>query len=125
MNPKSAAYVWGGRLLSGVPCLMLAFSAAMKLMGGAELEKGFAHMGLPASQAMGLGVVEIACTVLYLIPRTAVLGAILLTGFLGGAIEAHVRVGDPFVVQFLLGVMLWGGLYLRDERVRGLIPWVK
>lgn len=94
----------------------------MKLIGGPELEKGFAHLGWPMAVAMPLGIVELLCTVLYLIPATAVLGAILLTGYLGGAIATHVRIGEPFLVQLLLGVIFWLGLYLRDERIRALIP---
>jgi hypothetical protein len=117
---KYAAYA-----LSYLPCLMLAFSAAMKFMGGAEFEKGFAHLGWPLTLAMPLGVLELACTSLYLIPATSVLGAILLTGYLGGAMAAHVRVGDPWVVQLLLGVALWGGLWLRDARLKALIPLKK
>ena len=112
-------------MLSGLPCLMLTFSAGMKFVQPAGFADGMKHMGIPLEQAVGLGILEVLCTVLYLFPRTAVLGAILLTGYMGGAIEAHVRVGDPFVVQFLLGVMLWGGLYLRNEKLQGLIPWVK
>lgn len=72
--------------------------------------------------AFGLGILEVACVVVYLIPRTAVLGAILLTGYLGGAVATHLRVGDPCFGPILLGVVLWGGLFLRDPRLRTLIP---
>lgn len=104
---------------------MLLFSAAMKFKGGPEFEQGLAHMGVPASLAMPLGILELTVTLLYAIPRTSMLGAILLAGYLGGAMMTHIRVGDPWIVQFLLGVIVWGGLWFRDERVRKLIPIVQ
>ena len=113
---------WIGHILSLLPCLLLLFSAVMKLVKPAGTAEGFAHLGVPLTQATGLGILEIACTVVYLIPRTAVLGAILLTGYLGGATVIHLRVGDPFIMQPLLGVLLWGGLFLREPRLRALIP---
>jgi hypothetical protein len=125
MAKQTKTVTWVSWVLSGLPCLMLGLSAGMKFVQPAGFVQAMEHMGIPLGQAVGLGVLEVACTVLYLAPRTAVLGAILLTGYMGGAIEAHVRVGDPFVVQFLLGVMLWGGLYLREERLQELMPWVK
>ena len=70
-------------------------------------------------------MLELSCTIIYLIPRTSVIGAILLTGYLGGAIQTHLRVGDAFVAQFIFGVVIWGGLYLRDTRLRALIPFRK
>lgn len=111
-----------GWIMSILPCLMLLFSAVMKLAHPPQLDEGFAHLGIPVSQALGLGILELACTVIYLIPRTAVLGAILLTGYLGGAMEAHVRLGEPVVTHILLGVVLWGGVFLREPRLRALIP---
>ncbi len=93
---------------------MLFFSAAMKLKGGPDLATGFEHLGWPAALAMPLGVLELSITILYLIPRTAVLGSILVTGYLGGAVAAHLRINEAWFIQFLLGVMLWGGLYFRD-----------
>lgn len=116
---------WVGRVLSALPVLVLLMSATMKFVRPTGFDDGLAHMGLPASLVAGLGVLEILCTVIYLVPRTAVLGAILLAGYLGGAIAIHIRVGDPFLVQFVLGVMLWGGLYLRDARLQAFIPLVR
>ena len=81
-----------------------------------------AHLGLPESLTIPLAVLEIACVLVYLIPATSVLGAILLTGYMGGAICTHLRVGDPFVVQIAVGVLVWLALYLRDPRLRALIP---
>ncbi|MBL8239908.1 MAG: DoxX family protein [Bryobacterales bacterium] len=117
--------LWAGRVLSALPVLVLLMSATMKFVRPAGFDDGLAHMGLPLAVVPALGVLEILCTVIYLVPRTAVLGAILLTGYLGGAISIHVRVGDPFVIQPLLGAMLWGGLYLRDARLQALIPLVR
>jgi hypothetical protein len=85
--------------------------------------KGFEHLGWPLGLAVALGVVELACVVIYLFPKTAVLGAILLTGYLGGAVAAHVRLEEQFAMPVILGVMLWGGLYLRDIRLRALLPF--
>lgn len=120
MSP--AASLWAGRILSILPVAVLTMSAVMKFVQPAGFADGMAHMGVPLPLAPALGVLELACTAIYLFPRTAVLGAILLTGYMGGAIMTHVRVGDPFIVQLLLGMMLWGGLYFRDARIRELIP---
>jgi len=117
--------LWGGRLLSALPLLMLLPSAAMKFLKPPEVIEGFVRLGYPESLALGLGILELACTAVYLIPRTSVLGAILLTGYLGGATATHVRVGDPFsmfIIPVILGVLVWGGLFLRDPRLRALIP---
>lgn len=85
--------------------------------------EGFTKFGYPESLLRVLGIVELTCTIIYLIPRTAVLGAILLTGYLGGATATHARVSDPsFVMPVICGVLIWLGLYLRDLRVRALIP---
>lgn len=113
---------WSGRVMSALPVLMLLMSAAMKFMPPPDAAKGFEHLGWPMSLAAPLGVVELACTALYVIPQTSVLGAVLLTGYLGGATATHVRVGDPFFMPIVLGVLIWGGLFLRDPRVRALMP---
>ena len=122
MISTSKKMLWGGYALSVLPALLLCFSAFMKLSKNPEAVQGFKDFGYQDSAVIGIGVVELVCTVLYLIPRTAVLGAILLTGYMGGAIATHMRVGEPFIVQFMVGVILWGGLYLRDERLRALLP---
>jgi hypothetical protein len=95
----------------------------MKFAPNAEATQGFKDLGWQMSAAVPLGIVEIACAVIYLIPRTAVLGGILLAGYLGGAIATHARVGQPFVIPAVLGVVFWLGLYLRDSRVRALVPF--
>ncbi len=117
--------LWTSYVLSAAPALMLIFSGAMKLSGVPQLAEGFAQLGWPLSLAIPLGILEIVSTLLYLFPRTAVLGAILLTGYMGGAIATHVRIGEPFVLQLLLGVAVWGGLYLRDRRLQELLPLVR
>jgi hypothetical protein len=114
---------WIGRVLSTLPVLMLVMSAAMKFSGSPQvLEVFVGKLGYPQSIIVGLGILELSCTILYVIPRTAVLGAILLTGYLGGAISTHLRVGEAFVAPLGLGILVWAGLYLRDERIRALIP---
>jgi uncharacterized protein YndB with AHSA1/START domain len=113
--------VWAGWILGVVPVLMLLLSAVMKFLKPPALAEGFTHLGYAEDLALGLGILELFCTVLYVIPRTSVLGAILLTGYLGGATATHVRVGEPSAAPVLLGIVLWVGLYLRDERLRTLL----
>jgi hypothetical protein len=114
---------WTGLVLSGLPVLLLLLSASMKLSHPPVVVETFVgKLGYPASMLPALAMLELFCTVVYIVPRTAVLGAVLLTGYLGGAVATHVRVGDAFVVPLLLGVLLWAGLYLRDERIRALLP---
>jgi hypothetical protein len=120
--PVSKAALWAGRVASALPVLMLVFSGVMKLVKPAPVVEGFAHLGWDDQLALGLGILELGCTTIYLIPRTAVLGAILLTGYLGGAIATHVRIGEPYFLQAGLGVLVWLGLYLRDARLRALLP---
>lgn len=122
MNQPSKAMLWGGRIMSALPVLMLLFSAAMKIAKAAPVMEGMPKMGYPEHLAVPLGIVELVCTILYVIPRTSVLGAILLTGYLGGAVATHVRVEEAFIGPFLFGVFVWGGLWLRDTRIRDLIP---
>jgi hypothetical protein len=110
--------------MSAVPVMMLLVSAGMKLAPAPGLAEGFAHWGWPMSKAVGLGLLELVCTLVYLVPRTSVLGAILLTGYLGGATATHVRVDDAYFATPLLGALVWGGLYMRDERLRALLPFV-
>jgi len=115
--------LWVIYLLSALPVVMLLMSAVMKFAKPAFVVEGFAHLGLPEKLAFGLGILELSCTVVYVIPQSAVLGAILLTGYLGGAILTHLRVGEPIFMQIIFGVAIWGGLYLRDPRLRAFIPF--
>lgn len=118
----SKKQLWAGRILSAVPVLMLLFSAAMKFAKPPAFVEEFARLGYPERLALGIGILELACAVVYAIPRTTVLGAILVTAYLGAATATHVRVGDPFYMPVLLGVLVWTGLFLRDERLRALLP---
>lgn len=120
--PVSKKMLWAGYILSALPVLMLLMSAVMKFMKPPSMAEGFTHLGLPEGLALGLGILELACIIIYLIPRTCVLGAILLTGYLGGATLTHLRVGDPFFAPVIVGVFVWGGLFLREPRLRALIP---
>ncbi|HZE72893.1 MAG TPA: DoxX family protein [Pyrinomonadaceae bacterium] len=116
---------WAGLIISALPALFLLMDGIMKLIRPAIVVEATVHLGYTASVILPLGIVLLACTVLYLIPRTAVLGAILLTGYLGGAVATHVRVGEgvfPIVFPIILGVLIWIGLYLRDDRLRALVP---
>ena len=120
-TPVSKSALWTGRVLSVLPVLMLLMSAGTKLAQTPEVVKGFADW--PPGIAVKIGILELTCTLIYLIPRTAVLGALLLTGYLGGATAVSVRMGGPvFIMPVALGVLVWGGLYLRDPRLRALIP---
>lgn len=114
--------VWAGWVISVLASALFVVSAVLKFAGGPEVEKGFAHLGIPLSMRLPLGTLEITCTAIYLIPPTAVLGAILMAGYVGGAILTHWRVGDPFITQILLGLLLWLGLYLREPRLKPLLP---
>jgi len=117
---------WPGRVLTAVPVLFLAFDVTIKLMKIQPVVDSFTQLGIPVELARVVGTVELICLVLYCIPRTAVLGATLLTGYLGGAVLTHLRIGSPLLSHTLfpvyLGIMLWGALWLRDLRVRVLIP---
>ena len=126
--PISNAAMWTGRILSGLVVLFLLFDGAIKLVPISAVTETMEQLGYPASAdlARGLGVLTFLCTMLYALPRTSVLGAILLTGYLGGAIATHLRAGSPIfshlLFGFYLGLMVWGGLYLRAPRLRALIP---
>ena len=122
MEGASGKIVWTGRVITGVVSLLLFFSASMKFVGGAEVKEGMAHLGLPESMMIPLGILEATCTVIYLIPATSVLGAILLAGYMGGAICTHWRVGDPFVGQIAIALVIWLAIYLREPRLKALIP---
>ena len=124
--PISKKRLWAGRILSGLLALFLLADSVGKFVKPAAVVEGTVRLGYHESIILPLGIVLFACTVLYLIPRTSVLGAILLTGYLGGAVATHARVGDPLFSHVLfpvyLGVMVWGGLFLRDARLPALIP---
>jgi hypothetical protein len=116
-----------GVVLTTLPALFLVFDGVMKLANVAPVREASARMGWPVPTMPVVGALLLACLAIHLVPRTAFLGAVLLTGYLGGAISAHVRLGDPLLSHTLfpvyLAVMIWGGLYLRDARARALAPW--
>lgn len=115
---------WGAHAVSALPVLFLLFDGVAKLMKPAPVVEATVALGIPESALLGLGLLLLGCLAVYLVPRTAVLGAVLLTGYLGGAIATHVRTGpDLFSLLFpvILGGLLWGGLYLRDVRLRALV----
>lgn len=124
-TPISKAALWGGYAMSVLPSLFLLLDGVMKLFKPEPVVKATIELGYPESVILGLGIVLVSCTILYLIPRTSVLGAILLTGYLGGAVASHVRHEDgAFAILFpvVFGALLWGGLVLRDARLRALLP---
>jgi hypothetical protein len=120
--------LWTGRILSGLVVFFLLVDAGFKLIRPlpAPAVEAFGKLGYPVEFAAGIGILLLSCVALYLIPRTSILGAVLLTGYLGGAVASHVRVGDPWFSHALfpvyIGLLAWGGLYLRDQRLRALIP---
>lgn len=121
-NKATKAQTVAGWIIGIIPCLLLLFSSVMKFVRPPGFSEGMEHIGWTESKATGLGIIELVCTLVYLVPRTSALGAILLTGYMGGAIATHLRVGDPYFVQPVIGIMLWMGLYLREPRLRFLLP---
>ncbi len=119
--------LWTGYALSGLVTLFLVFDAGIKLMPFQVVNDTMVQLGWPPETARLLGVLTLVSTILYIVPRTAVLGAILLTAYLGGAIATHVRIGNPLFTHTLFGVYMalfvWGGLWFRDARVRALVPF--
>lgn len=121
----SMGRVWTGRVLSILAVLFLLFDAVGKFMVPAPVAQAFARLGLPLSLSIGIGVLLAVSTIIYAIPRTAVLGAVLLTGYLGGAVAIQMRAGSPTfetVFPVLFGVIVWAGVYLRDCKVRAVFP---
>jgi len=119
---QSKKMLWTGRIISGLVILFMIVDSVGKVMKFAPYLEGTVRVGYPASLVVPLGIVLLICTVVYAIPITSVLGAILLTGYLGGATATHVRVGQPFWFPVMMGVLLWAALFLREERLRALIP---
>jgi hypothetical protein len=121
----SKGKLWTGRVMTSVAVLFLLMDGIMKLAKPAPVIQGTLELGYPETVIVGLGVILLVSVLLYAVPRTAVLGAILLTGYLGGAVATHVRVGNPLLSHTLFpvyfGILIWGGLALRDERVQKLL----
>lgn len=113
--------LWGGRIASGLVAFALTMSAIMKISKAPPVIEGFTKFGFPEGTIRPIGIVELACVVLYLVPKTRLFGAILVTAYLGGAVVTHVRAGEPFVTPIVLGILAWAGLTLRDPRLRDLV----
>lgn len=128
MSSTAKSMLWAGRVLSGLSIMFLLFDCIIHIMNLPMVTEAFTQLGYNPSVALPLGIVELICLVLYVVPRTSVLGAILLTGYLGGAVATHVRVGDPLFSHILfpvyVGIFVWGGLFLRNQKLREVI-WPK
>ena len=123
--PVSTTRLWIGRTIGALAILFLLFDGVIKVLQLAPATESFAQLGYPVGLTLGIGVLELACLAAYALPRTAPLGALLLTGYLGGAVATHVRAGSPLfsvVFPLIIGALLWGGLYLRDHRLLALVP---
>jgi hypothetical protein len=121
-SPKSSAS-WAGRIVGALPALAMIMSGAMKLSHSPKVVDMFVHkFGYSEDSLLGIGILELACVLVYAVPRTTFLGAVLMTAYLGGAVATHVRVSDAFVIPVVLGVLVWVGLYLREPRLRALAP---
>jgi len=123
----SPGVLWTGRIISGVAVAFLTLDAIGKLLRVQPVLDGTRQLGYPVEVVFGLGVTLMSCVLVYLVPRTAMLGAVLLTGYLGGAVATHVRVSNPIFTHALfptyVAALLWGGLMLRDARLRAFVPW--
>ena len=123
--PASQKMVWAGHIISALTILFLLFDSIIKVLTLAPAVEATTQLGYAESLVFGVGIIELACLVLYIIPQTSVLGAILMTGYLGGAVATHLRAGSDLlslVFPVIIGLLLWGGLFLRDNRLRTLIP---
>ena len=123
---NAGARIWAGRVLSALAILFLAFDTTGKLLQLPAVVRGTVELGYPASSVFVIGAIQLVCLLAYVVPRTSLIGAVLLTGYLGGAIATHLRVGNPLLSHTLfplyLAALIWGGLYLRDRRLRALLP---
>jgi hypothetical protein len=123
-RPSKKWMLWAGRVVSALPIFALVMSSIMKLSHAPQLAGMLSgHLGFPESALTGIGVLELLCIALYAIPATSVLGAVMVSAYMGGAVASHVRVGDPYLVPILLAALAWLGLYLRHPRLRTLLPF--
>ena len=127
MHPISPKSLWTGRILTGLTIAFMLLDGAMKVLKAQVAVQGTVQLGYPESLVAGIGAALLVCTLFYAIPQTSIFGAILLTGYLGGAVATNVRVGAPVFSNILfpvyIALMAWGGLYLRDERLRAIVPF--
>ena len=122
MESNFSKTMWAGRILTVLVVLPFLFSCFMKLSGNPQMLEGVTHLGWPQDMVITLGILEATCVILYLLPPVSVLGAILLTGYLGGAISTHLRIGEPVYIQVVIGLLIWGALFLREPRLHDLLP---
>jgi hypothetical protein len=126
-NPTSKKMLWAGRILSGLVVLFMLFDSVIHLLKPPMVVDAFVRIGFPVNLSVTLGVILLVCVILYAIPQTSVLGAILLTGYLGGAVVTNLRAGGSLFGETLFpvyfGILVWGGVFGRDARVRALIPF--
>lgn len=118
----SKKLVWTGWGISVIVSLLFTMSAVMKLTGGQQVLEGLAALGMSETLLLPLAILELTCMVIYLIPQTSVLGAVLLTGYMGGAICTHLRVSEPIVIPVIIGMLVWLGIYLREKRLWAVLP---
>ena len=117
--------LWTGRILSILAVLFMLFDAVGHLLKPAPVVQAFLQLGFPLSLSICLGIIQLVCVLIYVVPRTAILGAVLITGYLGGAVAIHLRVGNPFfecIFPIIIGIFFWAGLLLRDGRLRAMFP---
>ena len=128
-SPISKGKLWTARIMSGIAVLFLVFDCAIKLIKESHAVEGTVQLGYPESSVVIIGIIETICLALYVTPRTSILGAILMTGYLGGAIATHVRLENPLFSHVLfpiyIAILLWGGLYLHDRQLQALVPFRK
>lgn len=119
---QSSKTLAAGRILSAIPALFLFSGGINALLGVGFVVQGFEHFGFPSTALLGVGLAELACALLYVIPQTSFLGALLMTAYLGGAVASHVRMGEPYFPPIVFAIVVWIGLALRDPRTRALLP---
>jgi len=120
--PVSKKMLWAGIIISALPTILFFVTGVFPFINPAAAQAGTAHMGYPASAGIVISILEIGCAIIYAIPRTSVLGAILLTGYLGGATASHIRIGEPPVAPLVVAALIWLGIYLREPRLRAVLP---
>jgi hypothetical protein len=119
---QNKAMLWGGRVMSALPVLALTASSAMKLSHSAAVVEGWQKAGFPAGSLLPIGAFELTCAILYAIPQTTAFGAVIMTGYLGAACATHIRGGEAFAAPLLVAILAWVGLFLREPRLRALVP---
>jgi DoxX-like family len=123
MGTQSKAMTWTGWVITVLICVLMTVSGTLKIVNPPDFAKQFTGVfGYPGDVTLFIGIVEISCAILYLMPQTAILGAVLLTGYLGGAIATHVRIHENFIGPAIIGVFVWLAVFLRDPRVRAILP---